>query len=794
MDSENRVILNVGGIRHETYKATLKKIPATRLSKLTEAVANYDPILNEYFFDRHPGVFNQILNYYRTGKLHYPTDVCGPLFEEELEFWGLDANQVEPCCWMTYTSHRETQETLQILNDLDLDTEGRTDEELYAKFGWDDAYQSGKLTLWQRCKPKIWMLFDECYSSLGAKIIAVISVFFIVLSILCFCLKTSSSLRIPYLYNDTLPPRSNQLSTDYNNYRQMSHSTSTLPYHNNNNRLSRDKRVSHQQQQQQQQQQPSVYEKYSFETEGNDVWTIRKRVIKSHKIFGYVECISNAWFTFEITIRFIVTPSKLEFIKSPVNIIDLLALMSFYVDLLLTKIISNEASYEALEFFSIIRIMRLFKLTRHIAGLKILIHTFRASLKELVLLVFFLMVFIVIFAALMYYAERFQYNPQNDFASIPVGLWWAIVTMTTVGYGDQVPKTYLGMIVGAMCAITGVMTISLPVPVIVSNFSRFYTHTQAQSKLPKRRRRILPVESVRPKPYGQAGQLSSSIKLKNSYGVNPPASARAFSSAIDSPMRLATSIQNRSIMDTNTRVIENPVSCETTIRPLIPRREEITLLPGESLLPITTRPKTSTANDTSNTSDSQTTPSETHPLLPNHNDDKQINHQLCNNIMSNKCVQRNSGRPNMKECNSLLSSTSMNNEDGNNGNNPLKSTAPSNSTKAPGTTTTSTITANTAVNVECGRDNFSVLMNTSATQNVHQYPSPQQSQHQTGIRQSCFSFDDQLNEENFLPSDNSLTQLEELLKLHNNKIIIIAVIIMKLHRLDFHRHLGKNMK
>ncbi|VEL32763.1 unnamed protein product [Protopolystoma xenopodis] len=81
-------------IRHETYKATLKKIPATRLSRLTEALINYDPVLNEYFFDRHPGVFAQILNYYRTGKLHYPTDVCGPLFEEELEFWGLDANQL----------------------------------------------------------------------------------------------------------------------------------------------------------------------------------------------------------------------------------------------------------------------------------------------------------------------------------------------------------------------------------------------------------------------------------------------------------------------------------------------------------------------------------------------------------------------------------------------------------------------------------------------------------------------------------------------------------------------------
>jgi len=63
-DAENRVIVNVGGIRHETYKATLKKIPATRLSRLTEALANYDPILNEYFFDRHPGVFAQVECFY----------------------------------------------------------------------------------------------------------------------------------------------------------------------------------------------------------------------------------------------------------------------------------------------------------------------------------------------------------------------------------------------------------------------------------------------------------------------------------------------------------------------------------------------------------------------------------------------------------------------------------------------------------------------------------------------------------------------------------------------------------
>lgn len=87
-DSENRVVLNVGGIRHEAYKATLKKIPATRLSRLTEALANYDPVLNEYFFDRHPGVFAQVLNYYRlvepskTSLLHRNIAYCRQVAEE----------------------------------------------------------------------------------------------------------------------------------------------------------------------------------------------------------------------------------------------------------------------------------------------------------------------------------------------------------------------------------------------------------------------------------------------------------------------------------------------------------------------------------------------------------------------------------------------------------------------------------------------------------------------------------------------------------------------------------------
>jgi len=154
---------------------------------------------------------------------------------------------------------------------------------------------------------------------------------------------------------------------------------------------------------------------------------------------------------------------------------------------------------ETLEFLSIVRILRLFKLTRHSPGLKILIQTFRASANELALLIFFLVLGVVVFASFVYHAERLapdSTSGDNRFTSIPVGLWWAIVTMTTVGYGDMTPRTYLGMLVGSLCALLGVLTLNLPVPIIVNNFGMFYSHTQARAKLPKRRRRVgLPTAS-----------------------------------------------------------------------------------------------------------------------------------------------------------------------------------------------------------------------------------------------------------------------------------------------------------
>lgn len=99
-----------------------------------------------------------------------------------------------------------------------------------------------------------------------------------------------------------------------------------------------------------------------------------------------------------------VAPNLLNFIKSPVNIIDLAATLSFYTDIC-QQFGQQTGLFEA---FSIIRILRLFKLTRHSPGLRILIHTFKASAKELTLLVFFLVLGIVVFASLAYYAEKLE--------------------------------------------------------------------------------------------------------------------------------------------------------------------------------------------------------------------------------------------------------------------------------------------------------------------------------------------------------------------------------------------------
>ena len=169
---------------------------------------------------------------------------------------------------------------------------------------------------------------------------------------------------------------------------------------------------------------------------------------RSHSVLFFVECLCNSWFTFELLLRFLVSPAKQHFVREGVNIIDFLATADFYIEVGQRMIHLSGSYKDYLDVLSIIRILRIFKLTRHHPGLKILQLTLKASARELFLLILFLIFGVVIFSAMVYFAEKMELKSQqkdeNDFRSIIDGFWWSVVTMTTVGYGDMVPKSYSG--------------------------------------------------------------------------------------------------------------------------------------------------------------------------------------------------------------------------------------------------------------------------------------------------------------------------------------------------------------
>ncbi|KAK3746702.1 hypothetical protein QZH41_018923 [Actinostola sp. cb2023] len=208
-----------------------------------------------------------------------------------------------------------------------------------------------------------------------------------------------------------------------------------------------------------------------------------------------------AWFTGEYILRFICAPEKIKFLISSLNIIDLLSILPYYVQLALND--DGNSSISVLRVVRVVRVFRVFKLSRHSRGLQILGNTLRASLNELLMLMFFLGIGVTIFASCVYYAEG---GLESDFQSIPHSFWWAVVTMTTVGYGDISPVTFWGKIVGALCAISGVLTIALPVPVIVSNFENFY------NKEINRRKE----ETLKKEEEERKRQQEKNEKLKNS--------------------------------------------------------------------------------------------------------------------------------------------------------------------------------------------------------------------------------------------------------------------------------------
>uniref|UniRef100_A0A8C1VTI7 A-type voltage-gated potassium channel KCND1 n=1 Tax=Cyprinus carpio TaxID=7962 RepID=A0A8C1VTI7_CYPCA len=379
------IILNVSGTRFQTWRNTLERYPDTLLGS-TERDFFFHEETNEYFFDRDPDIFRHILNFYRTGKLHYPRHECISAYDEELAFFGIIPEIIGDCCYEEYKDRR--RENAERIQD---DEENDNNKDMVLP---DMSFRE-----------TMWRAFENPHTSTMALVFYYVTGFFIAVSV-------------------------------------MANVVETVPCGSGPNRA---KEV-------------SCGERYAL-------------------AFFCLDTACVMIFTVEYLLRLIAAPSRYKFVKSVMSIIDVVAIMPYYIGLVMTD---NEDVSGAFVTLRVFRVFRIFKFSRHSAGLRILGYTLKSCASELGFLLFSLTMAIIIFATVMFYAEKS--SSASKFTSIPAAFWYTIVTMTTLGYGDMVPKTIMGKIFGSVCSLSGVLVIALPVPVIVSNFSRIYHQSQRAEK------------------------------------------------------------------------------------------------------------------------------------------------------------------------------------------------------------------------------------------------------------------------------------------------------------------------
>ena len=327
------IILNVSGRRFQTWRNTLDRYPDTLLGS-SEKEFFYNEETKEYFFDRDPDTFRSVLNFYRTGKLHYPRYECIASYEEELAFFGIQPEIIGDCCYEEYKDRK--RENAERLMD---DQEDKKDAKL------------PNMTF----RETMWRAFENPHTSTMALVFYYVTGFFIAVSVITNVVET-----VP---------------------------CGTVPNQN--------------------------------EVPCGVRYTVA---------FFCMDTACVMIFTVEYLMRLFAAPSRYRFMRSVMSIIDVVAILPYYIGLVMTD---NEDVSGAFVTLRVFRVFRIFKFSRHSQGLRILGYTLKSCASELGFLLFSLTMAIIIFATVMFYAEKG--STSSKFTSIPASFWYTIVTMTTLG-------------------------------------------------------------------------------------------------------------------------------------------------------------------------------------------------------------------------------------------------------------------------------------------------------------------------------------------------------------------------
>ncbi|XP_013997795.1 potassium voltage-gated channel subfamily G member 2 [Salmo salar] len=418
-ENDLSAVINVGGIRYRIPWSVLEEFPLTRLGRLRscssldeimEVCDDYDDGRQEFFFDRSPSAFRTIVTFLAAGRLRLLREMCALSFQEELVYWGLEDTRLEWCCLRKLRIRQE-----------ELKEQLRMEEE--------EAELTTTLTP-QSC--------EDGLGPPGAGGEEEES-------------RTAGCMR--RLHDMVENPQSGLpgkifafLSVVFVAITAVTLCISTMP----------------------------------------DLREEEERGECSQRCYNIfvLETVCVAWFSLEFLLRFIQTPSKCVFLKTPLNIIDVVAILPYYITLIVDSLSEGgekpsggnnylEKVGLVLRILRALRIFYVMRLARHSLGLQTLGLTVRRCTREFGLLLLFLCVAMALFSPLVFLAES-EMGAKYDFTSIPGTYWWAVISMTTVGYGDMVPRSIPGQVVALSSILSGILLMAFPVTSIFHTFSRAY--------------------------------------------------------------------------------------------------------------------------------------------------------------------------------------------------------------------------------------------------------------------------------------------------------------------------------
>lgn len=183
--------------------------------------------------------------------------------------------------------------------------------------------------------------------------------------------------------------------------------------------------------------------------------------------FKAVEWTFTIVFTIEYLARLISAKNAKRYATSFFGIVDLVAIAPTY----LTALFAVEHSFTVVRALRLLRVFRIFKLTEYVGEAAALRVAIQASIHKIIVFLLVVLAIVIIVGALMYQLE----GEANGFTSIPTAMYWAIVTVTTVGYGDISPKTVGGRILASMLMILGYGIIAVPTGIVTFEFARAAT-------------------------------------------------------------------------------------------------------------------------------------------------------------------------------------------------------------------------------------------------------------------------------------------------------------------------------